>query len=146
MKVQLPLDLRGAPAFSRSVWKATSSIPLGETRSYQWVARRLGQIRGMQAVGQALKRNPVPLLVPCHRVIRASQAVGGFSGGRGWKERLLVAEGVSIMGKTVVPSRRIIRHSEFVLQGPLPRNPSGVGIRNQSRIPHPASRTKKMGC
>ena len=87
------LDLVGTPPFSRSVWKVTASIPRGQTRSYQWVARRLGSPRAMQAVGQALKRNPVPLLVPCHRVIRASGQLGGFSGGRGWKRKLLEAEG-----------------------------------------------------
>ena len=69
-----------------------SSIRWGETRSYGWVAGRLGSRRSQRAVGQALRKNPFPLIIPCHRVIRRDGAIGGFSCGRRLKKRLLTLE------------------------------------------------------
>jgi methylated-DNA-[protein]-cysteine S-methyltransferase len=76
-------------AFDRQVWSVLRKIPLGETRSYQDVARAMGNPRACRAVGGANGRNPIPLIIPCHRVIRKSGALGGFSSGQGIKKWLL---------------------------------------------------------
>lgn len=86
------LDLNGATTFQRAVWKATLSIPYGETRSYAWVAQQIGKPRALRAVGKALARNQFPMIVPCHRVIASSGNLGGFSGGLVLKKRLLELE------------------------------------------------------
>lgn len=67
------------------------AIPYGETRSYGWVAEELG-IKGARAVGQALKRNPLPVIVPCHRVVKNNGEIGGFSRGIMVKKKLLKIE------------------------------------------------------
>ena len=64
-----PLDLAGATPFQSTVWQMTRSIPYGETRSYAWLARQIGMPGGARSVGQALAKNPLPIVVPCHRVI-----------------------------------------------------------------------------
>ena len=87
------LDVADRSPFKRAVWQATRSIPYGETRSYAWVAQRVGGPGAARAVGQALARNPVPIVVPCHRVIASRGALGGFTGGLDVKERLLRLEG-----------------------------------------------------
>lgn len=79
----VPLDLAAATPFQRRVLDAAASIPWGETRSYGWIAAVIGVPRAHRAVGTALARNPVPLLVPCHRVLRHDGALGGFSLGIG---------------------------------------------------------------
>jgi methylated-DNA-[protein]-cysteine S-methyltransferase len=86
------LDTSAFPEFHRKVWKYVRRIPHGETRSYSWVAKKLGKPEAARAVGAALARNPLPILVPCHRVILAGGGLGGFSGGVEWKERLLQLE------------------------------------------------------
>ncbi|MEW6356582.1 MAG: methylated-DNA--[protein]-cysteine S-methyltransferase [Planctomycetota bacterium] len=87
------VDLRGTP-FQKRVWRAAMTIPYGETRSYGWLARQIGSPRGARAVGGALGRNPLPLIVPCHRVLRSDGALGGFSAEEGvaLKARLLAME------------------------------------------------------
>ena len=89
----LPLDLRGAP-FHLRVWQELRKIPPGETVSYQELARRLGNPKGSRAVGQACGANPIPLIVPCHRVIAANGSLGGFSSGLERKRWLLEHEQV----------------------------------------------------
>jgi methylated-DNA-[protein]-cysteine S-methyltransferase len=91
----IPLDLASASAFERSVYGLTRAIPRGETRNYGALARSLGDPRLARAVGVALGRNPVPFVVPCHRVVSASGQLGGFSmaGGPAFKRRLLEREG-----------------------------------------------------
>lgn len=89
----LPLDLQGQPRFRVKVWKVLQSIPYGRVRSYGWVARKVGKPRAARAIGGACGANPVPLLVPCHRVIAGDGSLGGFSGGVGVKKRLLKLEG-----------------------------------------------------
>lgn len=84
------LDLDGTP-FQQAVWEAARAIPYGETRSYGWVAGRLGRPGAARAVGQALGRNPAPLLVPCHRVTAAG-GLGGFGAGTALKRFLLEME------------------------------------------------------
>jgi O-6-methylguanine DNA methyltransferase len=88
----LPLDLRYYTAFQQAVWRASAEIPSGETRSYAWIAKKIKKPRAMRAVGQALGANPVPVIIPCHRVISSSGALGGYSGGPGVKEKLLELE------------------------------------------------------
>jgi methylated-DNA-[protein]-cysteine S-methyltransferase len=86
------LDPSGATPFRREVWQATRHIPYGETRSYVWVAARIGRPKAARAVGQALGRNPLPVIIPCHRVIASNGGLGGFSGGLKMKEFLLNLE------------------------------------------------------
>jgi len=74
----LPLRPEGTP-FQRSVWQVTSAIPYGETRSYAEVARAVGAARAARAVGAALSANPIPILIPCHRVVRSDGSPGGYS-------------------------------------------------------------------
>jgi O-6-methylguanine DNA methyltransferase len=89
------LDLKGATPFQVSVWNATRSIPRGETRSYSWVARAAGSPGAFRAVGNALGRNPLAVVVPCHRVIAGDGGLGGFGGGLEMKTRLLRLESLS---------------------------------------------------
>ncbi len=88
----LPLDLRQATDFQRAVWNAAAKIPYGETRSYAWIAKRIGRPKAARAVGQALGANPVPVIIPCHRVITSVGRLGGFTGGLRMKKRLLAME------------------------------------------------------
>jgi O-6-methylguanine DNA methyltransferase len=88
----VPLDLAATPPFQRDVLRAAAAIPFGTVRSYAWVAERAGNARAVRAVGTALGRNPVPLLVPCHRVVRSDGALGGYIFGLPFKERLLALE------------------------------------------------------
>lgn len=88
-----PLDWEGATEFQRRVWRTLQGIPLGETRQYADLARELGCPGAARAVGQACGANPIPVLVPCHRVLAAGGTLGGFSAGLEWKRRLLALEG-----------------------------------------------------
>jgi methylated-DNA-[protein]-cysteine S-methyltransferase len=89
----LPLSIQG-PAFSQKVWQELRSIPYGETRSYAEVARALGKPNSCRAVGQANRRNPLPIIIPCHRVIGKNGAMTGYIGKGyiGLKEQLLELE------------------------------------------------------
>jgi methylated-DNA-[protein]-cysteine S-methyltransferase len=91
----IALDLDGVPEFHRRVYDVARTIPPGETRSYGDVARALGEPGAAQAVGRALGRNPVPIVVPCHRVLAADGTLHGFSapGGIATKRRMLALEG-----------------------------------------------------
>ncbi|HEX30468.1 TPA: methylated-DNA--[protein]-cysteine S-methyltransferase [Candidatus Poribacteria bacterium] len=91
-----PLDMSFGTPFMQRVWEATRLIPYGETRSYAWVARMAGSPRAFRAVGMALARNPLPLFVPCHRVIGSDGSLKGFSapGGVKLKMKLLEHEGI----------------------------------------------------
>ncbi len=90
--LDLPLDIRSYTPFQRAVWRTAAEIPSGETRSYAWIAKRIKKPRSSRAVGQALGANPVPVIIPCHRVISSSGTLGGFSGGLGMKKKLLAME------------------------------------------------------
>lgn len=87
----LPLELMGTD-FQRQVWGALRRIPFGETRSYADIAREIGQPAAVRAVGAANGRNPIAIVVPCHRVIGSSGALTGFGGGLQAKARLLALE------------------------------------------------------
>jgi methylated-DNA-[protein]-cysteine S-methyltransferase len=91
---QVPLDMTGVPPFDRRVYEAARTIPAGETRSYGEIAALLGDPSWASGVGRALARNPFSLVVPCHRVLAAGGAIGGFSarGGVTTKRRLLAIE------------------------------------------------------
>ena len=92
-RFDLPLELSCA-GFSERVLRACAAIPWGETRSYGQLAAEAGSPGGARAAGQALGRNPLPVLIPCHRVISADGTVGGFSSGLTLKRRLLQHEGI----------------------------------------------------
>ncbi|ODT46019.1 MAG: hypothetical protein ABS70_01755 [Nitrospira sp. SCN 59-13] len=89
----LPIDWSAGTPFRRKVWKAIARIPYGRVRSYQWVAIRVGGKQYARAVGMALGANPVPIVVPCHRIIAHDGSLGGFSSGLPLKRRLLQLEG-----------------------------------------------------
>lgn len=86
------LDWRGTP-FQESVWQALTEIPYGQTVSYRDIACAIARPRSARPVGGAVGRNPLPIIVPCHRVIGSDQSLTGFSGGLWIKERLLKLEG-----------------------------------------------------
>lgn len=88
-----PIDCSAGTPFQRKVWKAITRIPYGRVRSYQWVAMRVGGKQYARAVGMALGANPVPIVVPCHRIISHDGSLGGFSCGLPLKRRLLSLEG-----------------------------------------------------
>jgi len=92
----LQFDLRGRTAFERSVLETTLQIPAGELRPYSWVAWHIDRPRAVRAVGTALGHNPVPLLIPCHRVVRSDGSVGQYGFGTDMKRRLLEGEGVDV--------------------------------------------------
>lgn len=86
------LDLRAVSHFQRKVYEVVRTIPRGQVRSYSWVAYVLGLPNSARAVGQALARNPFPIVVPCHRVINNDGSLGGYSGGVRLKQKLLELE------------------------------------------------------
>jgi methylated-DNA-[protein]-cysteine S-methyltransferase len=88
----VPLDPSGT-VFQRDVWDALATIPFGETRSYSQIAQQIGRPRAVRAVGAANGRNPLSIVVPCHRVVGATGALTGFAGGLDVKARLLALEG-----------------------------------------------------
>jgi O-6-methylguanine DNA methyltransferase len=94
-RARIDLDLRGHTAFERDVWRKALEIPHGEVRPYGWIAAEIGRPRAVRAVGTALGHNPVPLLVPCHRVVRADGTIGQNSlGGPENKRTILRSEGL----------------------------------------------------
>jgi methylated-DNA-[protein]-cysteine S-methyltransferase len=98
-RFSVPLDMRGT-AFQKDVWHALLDIPFGETRSYGQLAHQLGKPVASRAVGAANGRNPLSIVVPCHRVIGASGKLTGFAGGLVVKARLLQLESVTLPGAT----------------------------------------------
>lgn len=88
-----PVDLSDGTTFQRKVWQTITRIPYGRVRSYQWVASRVGGKHYARAVGMALGANPVPIVIPCHRVVAHDGSLGGFSCGLPIKRRLLKLEG-----------------------------------------------------
>ena len=90
----LPLDLSGGTAFQQAVWQALLAIPPGTTASYGQISHRLGKPAAVRAVGAAVGRNPISIIVPCHRVIGADGSLTGYAGGLHRKTALLTLEGV----------------------------------------------------
>lgn len=96
------IDIQDRTDFQQAVWRKTASIPYGERRTYGWVARAIGKPQSARAVGQALAQNPLPIVIPCHRVV-GSKGLGGFSGGVEMKKSLLELEAASSYS-TLTPS------------------------------------------
>ena len=86
------IDLAAVTEFRRTVLEITRSIPYGETRSYSWVAGQTGRPQAFRAAGQALGANPLPIIIPCHRVLAKDGSPGGYAGGTGLKRYLLRLE------------------------------------------------------
>jgi O-6-methylguanine DNA methyltransferase len=94
-RIRIPLDLRGHSPFEQDVWRKALEIPRGEVRPYGWIAAEIGRPKAVRAVGTALGHNPVPLIVPCHRVVRSDGTIGQYSlGGPANKRTILSAEGL----------------------------------------------------
>lgn len=91
-RVLPPLDLSAGTDFQQSVWRLLLKIPCGETRSYGELAGLLNNPRASRAVGSACGANPIPVLIPCHRVLAKAKHLGGYTGGLEWKRRLLWCE------------------------------------------------------
>lgn len=94
-----PLDWHGKTEFQQSVWKQMLKIPAGKTKSYGEIAAALKNPKAVRAVGGACGANPIPVLVPCHRILAANKKLGGFSGGLDWKRSLLAREGILMRNK-----------------------------------------------
>lgn len=95
----------GASSFQRAIWKVTQTIPYGETRSYKWVAERAGYPGACRAAGNALGQNPIPIVIPCHRVITSQGKLGGFSAGWEIKAKLLSLENRHSSGSEEFPNQ-----------------------------------------
>lgn len=104
------VELDGLGDFTRRALEAVAAIPRGGTACYAEIAARAGRPGAARAAGQALARNPVPLIIPCHRVVRSDGSIGGWSGAPGWKEWLLESE-LGNRGQAMTPALRIERGS-----------------------------------
>ena len=91
----LPLDPKGTE-FQRKVWKELTKIPYGETRSYKEVAIAIGNEKASRAIGMANNKNPIPIVIPCHRVVGSNKKLVGYAGGLDLKEKLLNLEGILV--------------------------------------------------
>ncbi len=89
----VPLDLSQGTLFQRRVWRTLQRVPFGRLRSYQWIATRVGGCQYARAVGNAVGANPLPIVIPCHRIVAHDASLGGFSGGLPMKRKLLSLEG-----------------------------------------------------
>lgn len=94
-----PLDWTGKTEFQQAVWREMLKLDTGETKSYGEVAAAIGKPQAVRAVGSACGANPIPLLVPCHRILAANRKIGGFTGGLDRKRSLLELEGVPLAGQ-----------------------------------------------
>ncbi|KAB2640119.1 MAG: methylated-DNA--[protein]-cysteine S-methyltransferase [Verrucomicrobia bacterium] len=112
------MDLRAGTRFQHSVWRELQTLAAGQTRSYGQIAAARGRPKACRAVGSACAANPLPLLVPCHRVLASGGRLGGFSGGLDWKRHLLQAESMggstSQVATFQVASVRGLRHCQHV--------------------------------
>jgi len=106
---RIKLDLSSCSSFQRRVYASILSVPYGETRSYKWLATQMGNGSAARAVGRALKSNPIPIIIPCHRIIKSDGSLGGYAGGVEWKKRLLKleAKGTSGYEDSGIPRYRI---------------------------------------
>jgi len=94
---EVPIDLSRGTPFQRQVWRVLQRVPYGKLRSYQWIAARVGGRRYARAVGNAVGANPLPIVVPCHRIVAQDASLGGFSCGLPMKRKLLTLEGTLSM-------------------------------------------------
>lgn len=98
----------GGSEFERLVWNALREVPYGQTRTYKWLAGRIGRPRACRAVGNALGRNPIPIVFPCHRIIEADGSLGGYSSGVDIKRRLIEIEYYSKQSGRMSPANRTV--------------------------------------
>ena len=91
------IKTQGLTSFQWKVLKATLKIPFGETRSYKWIAEQVDSPKAVRAVGQALRRNPYPIMIPCHRVIRENGSLGGYAGGPSDRKKELLDQEQEIL-------------------------------------------------
>lgn len=101
VEFDVDVDISGESPFTRKVLREVRKIPYGEVRSYGWIGKKLGYKMAARAIGQAVKRNPIPIIIPCHRVIAEGGRLGGFSSGIEIKKRLLGLEGVFKGGERI---------------------------------------------
>jgi O-6-methylguanine DNA methyltransferase len=101
---ELPVELEGTP-FQCKVWASLRRIPFGQVRSYASIARDIGSPRAMRAVGGANGKNPIAVVVPCHRVVEADMSIGGYTGGLAYKRFLLELEGARLVSDQVQPGQ-----------------------------------------
>ncbi len=107
-RVRIELDLRGRSSFEQDVWRKALEIPRGEVRPYGWIAAEIGRPKAVRAVGTALGHNPVPLIVPCHRVVRTDGTIGQYSlGGPDNKRTILRSEGLDPDGMEALAARGV---------------------------------------
>ena len=105
---KLPVDLSGLTEFQQAVLRRAATIPRGEVRPYGWIAKEIGSPRAVRAVGSALARNPVPVIIPCHRVVRSDGTLGKYSLGADENKRLLLEmEGVDVEGLARMAARGV---------------------------------------
>lgn len=97
---EISYDLRDFTSFEAEVWKAALEIGRGQVKPYSWLAQRIGRPRAVRAVGTALGKNPIPILIPCHRVVRSDGTVGNYAFGSDYKARILRHEGVEVSGSS----------------------------------------------
>jgi O-6-methylguanine DNA methyltransferase len=95
---KIPFDLGFLSPFEQAVLRKALEIPRGEVRPYGWIAREIGRPKAVRAVGTALAKNPIPILIPCHRVIRSDGRIGEYALGKKLKREILAAEGVDVAG------------------------------------------------
>lgn len=124
---RLPVDLDELTEFQQAVLRKAAEIPPGETRSYGWIAKEIGRPGAVRAVGSALNRNPVPVLIPCHRVGKSDGHLGDYAYGQGMKRDLLRAEGLDPEAVEALAERGV----RF------------VGSRNGTEFCHPTCRYAK---
>jgi O-6-methylguanine DNA methyltransferase len=136
-RVRIPLDLRGRTAFEVAVWTKALEIPRGEVRPYGWIAAEIGHPKAVRAVGTALGHNPVPLIVPCHRVVRTDGSIGQYSlGGPRNKRTILAAEGVdpdALEGAARRGERLVASDTTRIVCWPTCRNARRITARH--RVP-----------
>ena len=97
VRLNFPIDMEAMTEFEKKVYKQTIKIPFGKVKTYKWLAEKAGVPNGARAVGNALSTNPVPLIIPCHRIVKSDGRLGGFSapGGTSMKRKMLAIEGYS---------------------------------------------------
>lgn len=126
-----PLDLDGT-GFQQSVWRVLTGIPAGQTLTYNQVAEAVDRPRAARAVGQACGANPIPVLIPCHRVLASGGTLGGFSGGLDWKIELLKREGVVFARQITPKASKQLRRAHPSAENHGPENDRSSGC-DQSR-------------
>ncbi|MBI4300117.1 MAG: methylated-DNA--[protein]-cysteine S-methyltransferase [Chloroflexi bacterium] len=106
------VDLSEAAPFKRAVWEAARKVPYGEVRSYSWLAAEIGKPQARRAVGQALGANPIPIIIPCHRIIGAKGDLRGFRDGLETKGLLLELERGSVSEQELRLAKAVLRHHD----------------------------------